>query len=502
VITEIQKRSVLHSHRPSYLTSVPLEAWVAHTQPEFPGGNFLEWIVESKVIMAQDCSMLAMLGWGVMNIFQEAWQTDYYDPHIFDRRTPAWLKMGDYRLYLAQDGNSLTVQRGQQYGHFIDVQNFEGDWPRLAQGLKALGVDHAPYPASQGRVAAGLLQEFARPLKADTPLRVLDLAWQACKGSRMEALTLGTFEGVAYDISSAFPFAAGQLPWAKCRWKEASEFHSDAHYGFAQIEANIPQDLIAGPLAVRVGRDDETALHFPVGKVRITASQPEMRLLKDMGIPFVVKRGWWGYPSQDIYPFARLMEMLWELREYDKAGGKALSVACVGQLGSVIDDGGKQYQARPFYNPIYSAHIYADTRCRVYRKALEVGLENVMAFTIDGIISVREGRVDSVGFGAWRLESQGSYFLANDYFKDRPGEAPRWREAVANTHQDVPESRFQVVLDNYVGITAVMERPGLQSKLGGFIEVVEDLPLGSDRRKMPVGVGRKDFLAGKIETRL
>ncbi len=514
MISETPKRRVAPATRLPYASSVPLEAWNGSGRSTLPEGNFLQWIIDAKLILAEDCSMLQMLGWGMFSIFQEAWQTGYYDPSIFDRRIPAWLRMGDYRVYLSMDGNSLTVQKGNKYGHFIDVQGFDGDWMKLGAGLKALGIDRAPYPASRGKVAAHLLQELVRPLKANAPVEAISAAWQACKGSRMEALSFGTIQGVAYDISSAFPFVASKLPWGQCEWVESKEWRSDAFYGFALVDIDIPTDLRAGPLAVRISdtHQDDTGLRFPVGKVRVNTSQPEMLLLKEMGIPFTIKSGWWGYPVQDIYPFEELMGMLWELRGYDKAGAKGLSVACVGQLGSVIDDGGPKYQARSFFNPIYFAHIYADTRCRVYRKAMEVGLDNVCAFTIDGIITIGAGLSAVPGgsvdpgnnrsFGDWRKESEGAYFIANDYFKDRPDEPPRWREAVENTPQDVAESRFQVVLDNYVSIRAAMERPVLRTKLGSSFEVVEDLPLGSDHRIMPKGLTRKDFLAGMVEARL
>lgn len=454
--------------------------------------------------------MMELLGWGILGAFQEAWITGHYDPHLFDKRTPPWLRIGDYRIHLSMDGASLTVQRGKDYGHFIDTQSFAGDWSKVRDGLQAMGIESAPYPASQGRVAAGLLNEYAKPLKAGLPQEVTSIAWQACKGSRMEALSLGTIDGVAYDISSAFPFIAKQLPWSHCRWQQSKEFQPDAYYGFASIQVDIPSDLIAGPLAIRVldTHLNDMELRFPVGPMRVTVSQPEMRLLSDMGIPFTIRDGWWGYPTSDILPFEELMTILWDLREFDKAGAKTLSVACVGQLGSVIDNGNGPYEARGFWNPVYSAHIYADTRCRVYRKGLEVGLANTRAFTIDGLIcsgggsDVLHRTAHASQFGDWRLESEGRYFLANDYFKDRPGEPARWRGFVESTPDDVPQDRFQSQLDTYIGPILAMQHSELRKRLGQKLSETDIMPLGSDHRSVPKGMRRSDYLAGEIPTSL
>jgi hypothetical protein len=322
----------------------------------------------------------------------------------------------------------------------------------------------------------------------------------------MEGVALGTYQGVAYDINSAFPWAARDLPIAKCQWAESSEFQSRAFYGFADIQVSIPP-MIAGPLGMRIksAHCDETGIVFPDGELKLAISKPEMDLLRDMGIPFKILKAVWGYPLMPVYPFQKLMDILWRLREYDRAGAKHLSVACVGQLGSVIEDG-SYYQGRSFFNPVYFAHIYADTRCCIYRKALELGLENIGAFTIDGLIATGGGgnAADSLSsdFGGWRKESEGQYCLVNDWFKDRPGEVPRWRESLESTPVNVDQGRFQANIDSYIGINMAMERPDLRDRLGGNLRVTELLPLGSAHRTIPQKVTRQDYLDGLILTRL
>jgi hypothetical protein len=448
-----------------------------------------------------------LLGWGIFHAIHEGRITGYYDHHLFTSHESSepWLKLGDYLLKLSANGYSLTVRRGNRYGHFIDASGFDGNWDATCQGLKSLGVNSAPYPKSAGTIAAGLLHEFAGQV-IHFPEGVLQLAWQACKGSRMEGVALGTYQGVAYDINSAFPWAARDLPIAKCKWIESLAFHPNAFYGFAYIETNIPY-MTAGPLGMRVksAHCDETGIVFPFGKLQLTVSKPEMDLLRYMGIPFKILKAVWGYPLMPVYPFQKLMDILWRLREYDRAGAKHLSVACVGQLGSVIEDG-SYYQGRSFFNPVYFAHIYADTRCCIYRKALELGLENIGAFTIDGLIATGGGgnAADSLSsdFGGWRKESEGQYCLVNDWFKDRPGEVPRWRESLESTPVNVDQGRFQANIDSYIGINMAMERPDLRDRLGGNLRVTELLPLGSSHRIISQKVTRQDYLDGLIETAL
>lgn len=474
--------------------------WAEALTKEYPGGDILEWIVQSKLVIAPTCEFFKHVGWGIMGAFteQEVWGSQFTDDQ-------GWLSVpGGYRIKLSVGLSSLTVRKGNDYGRIIDGYRFNGDWGKVGEGLSIAGINNLPYPVSVGRVAAGLLDKYVgKAICNGIPKEVFQLAWQAGKGSRMEALTLGTFTGFAYDLSSAFPWEASQLPSSRCEWHPG--YNPDAFYAFAEIEADIPEDLIAGPIGVRTEdiQDSEMHMMYPVGRIHVTVSQPEMQLLTDMGIAFIVIQGWWA-DGGDFHPFAELMGMLWNLRDYDKAGAKSLSVACVGQLGSVPEKVGDEYVARAFVNPVYYSHIYAATRCRIYRKALEVGLENVHAFCIDGIITSTPAKVESNGgFGAWREESQGTYFLANDYFKDRPEhDDHRWRSTVEATPVDVAPAFFQENRRTYIDLGMAMNDASCEQLLGQYRYGPVKLPLGSSNRVIPSGLTRQDYLKESICTTL
>jgi hypothetical protein len=436
----------------------------------------------------------------------EARDAEVYNPIAFDGHQYIRVCKG-YKAKLSLDNQILSIQRGKAHGRMVITDKLsKGDWLRTRDGLVAtLGVTKLPYPGSPGRVAGYLLSKYARGYNVRTPLEVNKLAWQSGKGGRMESIKLGTYQAYGDDISSAYPSVARDLPWAECNWIHSTKFHGDAFYGFATIIADIP-DMIAGPIAVRVADSDnpyadDATVCYPVDcQVKCTVSMPELRLLNDMSIPYKIVKGVWGYPMYEYFPFRNLMNSLYEGRKYDKDGFKALSVAVVGQMCSVVNMD-TYYEARRYYSPVYISHIYAETRCKVYRRALQVGLENVAGFTIDGLVTMVKPIPEKPGFGNWRLENDlGEFFGATCVLHDRPGGDYQWRESVMTTPEEVQQGKFNVTIHEKVSLASALGDRNLREYLGKDQVKILEFPLGSSHRALPAGVTRQDFLNGVVDT--
>ena len=492
--------------------AVNLDKWL-NRDTEVPtfavGCDFLDWLIEQEVVFSENLNPLHNLPellpilaqWGGGACFPGA-----------ELRQNGWLQWGKYYLRLSAGARSLTVRRGNSYGRFIDLGGLAPmSWPSIVKGLKGAGIYRLPYPVSAGGVAAGLLDQLT-PLSTDhLPHDVLTLAWQACKGGRMEGLTLGTYDGFASDLSSAYPAAARDLPRCDdpllCQWRGSTDFQAGADYGLALIDVDIPR-LRAGPVAVRIapsGPDDDLELHFPTGyHRRVAVALPDMQLLNDLEIPFIIRKAWWGFVIRPAYPFRRLMDLLYRLRAADRDFAKVVSVAAVGQLGSVDDAATAwadeaRWEARPYFAPVYFSHIYAAVRARIYRRAWQAGLENVHAFSIDGLITSCELRQELPGMGNWREESRGEYFLTGDYFKDRPGDDGRWRAAVAETPPGVAPDVYEATMDTYVSLPLAWQRR-LEVEIGNQVPITNTLPLGQSHRVIPAGLTRADYLREAIPT--
>lgn len=438
--------------------------------------SFLAGIVEQRITMLPDCSSWEALGRDFFDQWAAVRATgDYHDG--FDGN--GYLKVGSFRVSLHLTGTQLTVRHGNRYGRIIDTHRQGIDWNALLQGMQSLNVPEVVVPRSVGAVAMGLIAR--KGINAELlPDEVRALAWQAFKGGRMQALQFGDLQGYACDLSSAYPWAARSLLRCDydCQWVSSTEYQTDAFYGFADATVEIPS-MAAGPLAVRATCAEvpgsELELDYPTGEaVRCFISKPEINLLRDMGIPFKIHDAWWGLPTSAAQPFKWAMDMLWSLREWDLIGAKALSVACVGQICST-SDGNKSFRvANRLWQPVYASHVYADVRCRIYRKALEVGLEHVKAFCIDGIIADVPIKVGKPGFGQWRKESEGSYFIATDFFKDRPGNT-LYRDAVQGNCLELP-------YQEYMGVRSYINGACDFAQIGSEVAKTVRIELGTQKQ--------------------
>lgn len=485
MIREPRKITVASPLKPLHAGALDIDKWtmLAENSVSFDG------LLANGVTIAPNAQALKPLRW-LLN--------DHWGPY----GDGGDVKVGSDRVKLCAGYRKLSIRRGNQWGHFVDTHGMDWDFEALRQGLKEHGITRLPAPESPGKIAAGLLNLYSRPDCKGLPENVIDLAWQSSKGGRMEALTLGSFDAYELDMNSAYPYAASKLPkcdyGADCRWVESCEYLADAFYAFADLTVDIPQGLRAGPVGVRFKAEgplaDETNLRFPVGKVRCFLAKPEIDLLTDMGLKFKIHHGIWGYPYSSYQKFSELMKLLWNLRKYDKTSAKSLSVACVGQLGSAPEG-----IARGAWHPVYFAHVYSDIRAKLYRLALNIGLDNIHAFTIDGLLSNKP--IKSAGpnvFGAWKQSRKGPCLVLNDYFKDRTDHF-EYKTALLSTPDKIPQNLIRVVQQDYVGLEAALSL-GLLDKLGECIERPKNLPLGSAYRQMPDEITRQDYLRGSIKT--
>ncbi len=204
---------------------------------------------------------------------------------------------------------SLIVRQGNKFGHLCNIEALcpEGDIQEWAKAM-AETFGPIPYPNSAGTVAGNLLR-WPLPAK-QYPTLVLSRAWNCCKASRMEALTVGTVQGYAYDYTAAFPSVARMFPEAhpaRCRWVDSPEYHSDAYYGFIRAQVTIPEEIEASPITFRYAApsrvDDPLHIAHPTGRMAVWLEKSELELIQELGYPYNILEASWGYPSGNLYPF-------------------------------------------------------------------------------------------------------------------------------------------------------------------------------------------------------
>jgi len=329
----------------------------------------------------------------------------------------------------------------------------------------------------------------------------------------MEALVLGTVKGYAYDYTAAFPSIARNLPEAhpaRCEWVDSPDYLADAYYGFILAEVTVPQGVIASPVTYRYAStertDDPLHVAHPAGSMTVWLEKSELDLIVEMGYWVKILEASWGYPSGTVYPFRSFVDRMWNIRESVpllNQTSKVLANAALGLMGAVHYDAEwlsfqeGQIQSSATWNPVYDAAKMAQMRTKVFRLGLEAGLENVIAFTIDGLITTKRLKSDKERKpGALRLESEGEYFLANDFLKDRPGDGGRWREAVEASGKGL---RFQAMITRCPSVQS-LRAGGKFDDLGLELEELVDLGLGAHQRQIPAYVNALDFLQGPIRS--
>jgi hypothetical protein len=232
----------------------------------------------------------------------------------------------------------------------------------------------------------------------------------------------------------------------------------------------------------------------------------ELELIQELGYPCKILEASWGYPTGNVFPFRHFIDRMWDIREANpllNQTSKVLANAALGLLGSVqysnnwLSFSEVSFQPAATWNPVYDATKMARMRSQIFRLGLEVGLENVVAFTIDGLITTKRMTPDKERKpGALRLESEGEYFLANDFLKDRPGDGGRWRDAVEETGEEL---RFKARIPRRASIQSLRVGGKFDNLGEEGIELI-DLGLGAHQRRLPEYVNAMDFLQGPVRS--
>ncbi len=241
-------------------------------------------------------------------------------------------------------------------------------------------------------------------------------------GGRAEISTTGRIDGpiYSYDISSAYPHHASQLPCLEHgRWERVTRERALKGVGVAQalVHGHIrphprPRHPSWGPLPVRL----------PSGSIVFPASGASGWWWRDEWL--TARSGWDGLKFDFAYvlrrecdckPFSFLPDLFARRRAIGKESGegKVLKLAlnsCYGKLAQTI--GGAQYASR-----VWAGMITSGTRAQVLKLMLRhEDLSNVLMIATDGLFSNELHEVDpEIVLGGWERAQHDSITLV------RPG---------------------------------------------------------------------------------
>lgn len=428
--------------------------------------------------------------------------------------------------------DSIRVTRKSQITQHAHLSNVMGLMPanfdrtppgicawaeRFFSVLLAHGITDIGSMASRGLTGSGILDSIN--LLALPDLRenarqgkyrrdVLDLALQADKGGRTEAFSLG-FHAQAwqYDYQSAYAACLKDLPcicFRCCTWSDSKEYQPSADYGFAVCEVVEPLSVVGIPAyRSKVSRhvDAGYGLTWPYGPYDVVLALPTMRLMQQQRRKFRIIKAFWGFCKEDSHrSFQETVSKVFRMTAENPDiafSFKAARNAMIGSFRSIYGD-----NAGSHFNPIYSAHVKDVVRAAVTAVALR-HQDSVIRISTDGLALSKPLPDSELGDqpGDLRLEGEPgeSMTLLTDYFVDRPGKAPRWRQCLHDAPLDAAEFELSIETFNGLGVFANLPPDEAWQKLGKPEMASWQVPLGSGVRKAePATV--KDYLSGPIET--
>lgn len=338
-----------------------------------------------------------------------------------------WVGKGDPDYGLVVEGKDLRSKFSVQQAEFMRRYN-EAElrlMVRLTTQLKTAfdtaGIELFQYYGA-GAAAWKYLSDigFKRYIDPEVSTEIRSAARCAYFGGRIEVPVYGCIGGPLYDydINSAYPSAALELPDMTCgRWSEDRAYRSEIPFSLYHVHWDLPLGRAFYPFPWRapVG-----AIFFPP-KGRAWVWSPELAAaLKNGGFPkqsIRVLDAWHFSPNDPgFHPLGRLREMYSRRMEFERnenPAAKAIKVtmnAIYGKLAQSVSGmaqfGGKEGMGRrPTFHQIEYAGFMASTcRARVYSAACQKP-DAILAFSTDGILSTEplDLRV-SEEMGDWDLE--------------------------------------------------------------------------------------------------
>ena len=244
---------------------------------------------------------------------------------------------------------------------------------------------------------------------------LIKYACESYGGGKFEIYRRGRFNGVSYDINSAYPYElANLIDISKATCYKSKEYDRDAVYGFLRVEISNPHGLHI-PCAVKFG----TLNIYPAGTFNVTITKGEYDYMLSVGIKIKILSAWWMLVETKRRPYHSIVMDLYKKKQSFKGVDKRMyhivKVMLNGFYGKTIQlieypDG--DYHAGAGFNPVYAAVITANTRIRICDVCNRLK-GKVYAVHTDSVIckDTIPRNLQGVHLGQWNKEDEGDGLL-------------------------------------------------------------------------------------------
>lgn len=312
-----------------------------------------------------------------------------------------------------------------------------------------------------GAVANEALALYNVPI-APTPTEVSDAAQYAYAGGRFEQYRMGHYHGdvFEYDIHSAYPAGATQLPDISCgSWEHVETYEHDT-FGVWRVEYSSPYgntDNRPQPLFCRA---EDGSISYP-RQVQGWFWSPEASLVA----PYVTE-GWVFRPWNTARPFA-FVEAIYNQRQLFKEQGRsaqrALKLILNSLYGKLAQTVGGQDGPPRWHQLEYAGYITSYTRAIIYRAMMQ-NPDAIIAAETDAVFSTAPLDLPlSERLGEWELKKHhGIVYLQSGLYYADEGETCKYRGMDVDGETKQPAGLpYRNVLDHLATRTGFPDRPPL-----------------------------------------
>lgn len=233
-------------------------------------------------------------------------------------------------------------------------------------------------------------------------------------GGRIEAIKLGYFGDIYnYDINSAYPTAAAQLPiLTKAGWRYTKRFLPEEKFAIYRIEWNFPKSFPIGLLPFRASNK---TIYFPQSGAGWYWSPEVAHCVKHYPEYIKIKEGWFHKyePSRLALEIPAMYNKRLELKQAGKPAEYAIKLALNSIYGKFAQRVGKAH----YRCLAWAGWITSRTRATLL-EAIKGYEHTIIGFATDGILSTEPLPLEATKLlGGWDVSHwQEGFFLMSGVY--------------------------------------------------------------------------------------
>jgi hypothetical protein len=357
-----------------------------------------------------------------------------------------------------------------------------------------------------GSVAAKLLAREASVREHhrhddQQPSGIQQSIMHAYHGGRFEVFWQGELEaGCQYDVRSAYPSQARQLPSLIGRWRRRRSYDPDAAWALWRVQWRTP--ATAGPVMPFPYRYKRSTWYPEAGAGWYW--QAEVRAALELWPDAIdVVEGWEYLPADpEARPFA-FVDQLWELRAEAKAAGrpeqKAYKLALNSLYGKLAQGVGWRGSVPRWRSFVWAGLITSGTRAELLRMALP-DPAGVIAMATDGVLYRTDPQLaEGTGLGELERTDVADLFVAQSgVYVSSAGERRRgwmrseidWPTVLDGWRTHGPYFTHETTARRFVGLGGALARTDPWAVWRSWQDVPRTLQL-FPTRKLPQHDGRR-----------